>query len=205
MALTLCLGCRKLPRAMPPAAPAQPQATGKPQEPSAPKCESLDAKCTATADTHCSITGSEAWFTPPPGWLYAEESTGAITQASDDLAAMAFAAANSDKPKDVAHTLDALLGRLHVTKVKTKKLEKRLKKPQSTVGAGDVQVRLWEVDKDKQGEPPELDGKKGALLVIVFVPAADRAFVGASFVVKPEAEDRAGAILESVKSLRGSK
>lgn len=202
----LASACAHKPIAAPPATPQESTVAAKPTPPPPqPKCESLDDKCTAAADTHCDVGDAGAWFTPPEGWFYAKESTGSIAQAADGLALVAFAPAATDKPKDVVAALEPLLSRLHVEKVKTKKLEKRLKKPQSTVDAGDAKVRLWEVDKAKQGVAPELDGKKGSLLVVLVAPSPDHAIVGLSFVVKPGAEDRVGAIMQSVQSLRGSR
>ncbi len=201
----LAASCAPKPRAAPPAAPPPTATQAEPEPPPAPKCESLDDKCVAKTDTHCDVGDAGAWFVPPEGWLYAKTGTGSVTQASDGLAVLGFAPAPGGKPKDVIAALEPLLAGIHVTKVKTKKLEKRLKKPQSSVDAGDAKVGLWEVDKAKQGVAPELDGKAGSLLVVVIAPSADRTVVGASFVVKPGAEDRVGAIMQSVQSLRGTR
>ena len=98
--------------------------------------------------------------------------------------------------------LEPLLTKLEVTKVKLKSVKRRLKEPDSVSQVEGAEIRLWEVDKRRQdGKSPEMKGKPGALLVVL-ATFAEQPIVGAGFVVKPEGEAQAAAVMEAVQSLR---
>lgn len=206
--LVAAASCRRHPPAAAPA-PAPPPATvaaePEPAPPPPPTCESPADACTADADTECLLDEAGAWFKPPVGWRYVRKSPGAVTRATDELSVLAFTLASSKEPKAILAALEPLFTELGITKLDSKKLSSRLKKPQSTLEAGGASAEIWEVNPKQQRGAPELGGKPGALLVVVLPLAPERVIVGAGFVVTPEADDRVGAMMHAVESLRGSK
>jgi hypothetical protein len=199
-------GCRRPPPppAPPPPAPAPMPVAAPPPAPvpEKPKCLSLAENCVAAADTQLDVGTKGAWFKPPLGWTYAKEENLSFAAASDGFAAVAMGPAAGVKPEEVAPALEPLLARLEASKVNLKSIKRWLKQPDSVTQADGAEIRLWEVDKRRQdGKSPEMKSKPGALLVIV-ATFAEQPIVGAAFVVKPEGEAQAGAVMEAVQSLR---
>jgi hypothetical protein len=186
-----------VPTPTPIAAPPSP-----PPEPEKPKCLSVAENCVAAADAQLDVGSKGAWFKPPVGWLYAKEESLSFAAASDGFAAIAMGAAAGVKADEVGPALEPLLARLEVKNVKLKSIKRWLKEADSVTQVEGAEIRLWEVDKRRQdGKSPEMKAKPGALLVIV-ATFADQPIVGAGFVVKPEGEAQAAAVMEAVQSLR---
>jgi hypothetical protein len=163
---------------------------------------SLAENCVAAADTQLDVGTKGAWFKPPLGWTYAKEENLSFAAASDGFAAIVMGPAAGVKPDEVGPALEPLLARLEATNVKLKSVKRRLKEADSVTQVDGAEVRLWEVDKRRQdGQSPQMKAKPGALLVIV-ATFAEQPIVGAGFVVKPEGESQAGAVMEAVQSLR---
>ena len=173
-----------------------------PPPPPPPKCEDLAENCSAGPDTKLPVGDSGAWFTPPEGWHYARTTEGSIAVNPDGTAMMILAP--SPDPSDVAPAVEALVGQRGVKGLKVDKLKRRLKKPQSTLPAGEGTVDLWEVDKSQQGESLSLADKgNGTLLVLVGKPGPEHTLFGIGFVVESVAEAEAPKIMQSVQTLRG--
>jgi hypothetical protein len=210
IAVTVALavgGCRRPPpppAPPPPLAPAPtPVATpAPPPEPEKPKCLSVAENCLAAADAQLDVGTKGAWFKPPAGWLYAKEENLSFAAASDGHAAIAMGPAAGVKAEEVGPALEPLLARLEVKRVNLKSIKRWLKEADSVTPVEGAEIRLWEVDKRRQdGKSPEMKAKPGALLVIV-ATFAEQPIVGAGFVVKPEGEAQAAAVMEAVQSLR---
>jgi len=210
LGLSALAACRKpeqppAPPPQPPPRPVQVSVDTTPSTPPPPKCESLEEKCAAAADTQLDVGAKGAWFTPPLGWTYAREAERAIALSPDGNAALVLALAPGTKPEEVATTVEALLARLEVQRFKLPSLKKRLKDPESTVPVDGQELRLWEVDKRRQGgQNPEMQSKPGVALIAV-AAFADQPIVAAGFVVKPEGEAHAAIVMQAVQSLRAQR
>ena len=186
----------------PPPPPPPPAATTPPPPPPPPKCEDLAENCSAGADTKLLVGDSGAWFTPPEGWHYAKTAEGSIAVHPDGTAMMILMP--SPDPSDIAPAIEATITQRGVTGLKADKLKKRLKKPQTSLPAGEGTVDLWEVDKSTQGAPLQLGDKgNGTLLVLVGKPSPDHTLIGIGFVVEASAETEAPKIMQAVQTLRG--
>jgi hypothetical protein len=189
----------------PPKAPPEPEKPKVVTEAPKPKCESLEEKCAGAADSQLDVGAKGAWFKPPVGWSYAREADRSVALSPDGNASLAMTSAAGAGPDEIAAATEALLTRLEVTKVKLKDLKKRFKEPESTLSVDGQEVRLWEVDKKKQGgQNPEMKTKPGVVLVVA-APFADQPIVGVGFVVKPEGEAQAAIVMEAVQTLRAKK
>jgi hypothetical protein len=156
----------------------------------------------AGPDTQLFVGESGAWFTPPAGWRYARAADGSVAVHPDGTAMMVLMP--SPDPSDVAPAVEAIVSQRGVTGLKVDKLKRRLKKPQTTLPAGEGSVDLWEVDKAQQGSSLALGDKgNGTLLVLVGKPAPDRSLIGIGFVVESVAETEAPKIMQAVQTLRG--
>jgi hypothetical protein len=112
--------------------------------------------------------------------------------------------APSPDPSDIAPAIESMVSQRGVTGLKVDKLKRRLKKPQTSLAAGEGSVDLWEVDKGQQGEALSLSNKgEGTLLVLVGKPSADHTLIGIGFVTQSVAETEAPKIMQSVQTLRG--
>jgi hypothetical protein len=63
---------------------------------------------------------------------------------------------------------------------------------------------VWEVDEARQKESPVMKDAPGAALVFVAPLVSGKAVTGVSFVVKPQGDAHAPAVMESLRTLRGS-
>jgi hypothetical protein len=143
-----------------------------------------------------------AWLTPPEGWRYAKTAQGSIAVHPDGTAMMILAP--SPDPSDIAPAVESMVSQRGVTGLKADKLKKRLKKPQTTLPAGEGSVDLWEVDKKANGAALQLGDKgSGTLLVLVGKPSPQHTLIGIGFVVEASAETEAPKIMQSVQTLRG--
>ena len=198
-----CPGAHQM--AQPPPPPPKPcpavAAPETPAPPPPPKCESLDEKCEASADTRLAVGDNEASFVPPPGWLYAREPEQSIVVSPDSKGWLAFAQASSDSPKDLLATFDHLVGRLAVDKVRTNLLTDRIKRPQHELDGSGIVTKLWEIDKKSQfGTEPVREGAAGTLLLVV-VPMQQDALVGAAFVTADMGDTYAKLVMAAVQTL----
>jgi hypothetical protein len=119
-------------------------------------------------------------------------------------ATLALTSAPSDARKPVIEAVEKLLKRLDIEDVHTKSLRSRLGKPDDELDDGKLKIRLWEVDKRRQrGKSPQLKGKGQGTLLVALAPARDgKVVVGTGFVVNPDPESLAGAVMKSIQSLR---
>jgi hypothetical protein len=178
------------------------EAPAPPPPPPPPKCEDLAENCSATPDTKLLVGDSGAWLTPPEGWRYAKTAEGSIAVHPDGTAMMILMP--SPDPSDIAPAIELMISQRGVTGLKADKLKKRLKKPQTSLPAGEGTVDLWEVDKKANGTALQLGDKgNGTLLVLVGKPSADHTLIGIGFVVEATAETEAPKIMQSVQTLRG--
>ncbi|RYZ01554.1 MAG: hypothetical protein EOO73_35135 [Myxococcales bacterium] len=191
--------------AQPPPASAAPVALAPPPAPPPPppppKCEDLNERCVANADTKLLVGDGGSSFTPPEGWHYARSSSGSIAVNPDGTALVVLMP--SPDPSDIAPAVEAIVADRGVKGLKVDKLKRRLKKPQQSLPAGEGSVDLWEVDKSQQGESLSLlDKGNGTLLVLVGKPAPERTLLGIGFVVEAAAETEAPKIMQAVQTLR---
>jgi hypothetical protein len=201
--LTAPLSCKQR-TAQPPVAagplPVQPAPSLPAPPPPTPACESLEEKCQALPETQLQVPGTGVWFRPPASWTYAKESNVSLALAPNALAVLALSSAANEESDSIVPVLERLFTRLEIGKVAPASLKPRLKSPDTVLPAEGAQLKLWEIDGKRNGVVPELKGKRGSLLLVVTTSNA-QAIVGAAFVVKPEAEAEAPAIMTAVQSL----
>src|SRR5262245_61777767 len=77
--------CKPKPPPPPPAVTAEPAPPPPP-----PKCEAMNEKCEAKADTRAKIPNTDVVFTPATGWIYAQQSSATLSQAPDGGPGIAF-------------------------------------------------------------------------------------------------------------------
>jgi hypothetical protein len=145
---------------------------------------------------------SGAWLTPPEGWYYAKTAEGSVAVHPDGTSMMILAP--SPDPSDIAPAVESMISQRGVSGLSAAKLKKRLKKPQTTLPAGEGTVDLWEVDKKANGGALQLGDKgSGTLLVLLGKPSPEHTLIGIGFVVEASAETEAPKIMQSVQTLRG--
>jgi hypothetical protein len=188
-------GCPKPPPPPPPPAPTvEPVA-----KPPPPKCESFSEKCAATADTRAKITGSDLVFTPAAGWIYAQQSSSTIAQASETGAGIAFLGFDAD-PKDAKKelasretSLSELFKQLGLSPLKKKV---NWKKPDDTKSVGTLKISLWQLEeKGVRGTT------KGPLVVVAGPTGEGKGIVGVGFFPDEDKSGADDAILKSIESL----
>lgn len=185
-----------------PAAPAPPPPPPSPPPPP-PKCEALEEKCEASADTRLAIGDNRASLQPPAGWTYAKEAQQSVAVSPDGAAWLAYAEAASEERQAVLASVEQLIARLKVSNVRINFLKDRLKKPQHKLQHNDLETKLWEVDKKSQfGAEPTLNGTEGGTLLVAVVPVGSHTvLVGAAFVTSPKGDTYAPIVMQSVQSL----
>ncbi len=193
----LAAGCPKPP---PPAAPTEPAADAAPPPP--PKCEAFSEKCASKDDTRATITGSTLLFTPPAGWIYAQQSSSTVAQISDAGPVLAFLGVDfdvKDAKKEVA-TKDAALAELF-KQVGLTPLKHKVpwKSAPNKDAYGDVKVEFWQLD-----EKGVRNAKKGVLLVVAAHLADGKSVVGVGYQPDDDSTAADAAILKSIGSI-GSK
>lgn len=202
VALMVAAGCGKRPPKAPPVEEPVPTVETPPPPPPKPKCEGLDEKC--VGDTEAKMpAGSNGIITPPLGWHYAKESAASVAVSTEGDGVLGVAQADGKDPDKILAALTKLLDRFEITDVKLPALKPRLKKAQSTVPTGGVELSLWEVDKTRQGKEPKMKGNAGTLLVIVAPLSDSNIVVGAGFVSNTADPSRVSSIMDSLKTLRG--
>lgn len=185
-------GCPKPPPPEPPSAPAEP--------PPPPKCESLGEKCEAKPDTRAKVTNSSLSFTPALSWVYAQQSSATIAQASEVGPAIALVGVEID-PKDAKRdqmAKDAALMEL-MKQLGLGPLKRKVswKKPDDTKVIGAMKIGLWQLE-----EAGMRGTKKGPLLVVAG-PTGEgtRGVVGVGFVPEDDKSQADVAIMKSIESL----
>jgi hypothetical protein len=194
----LALGAAGCPKPPPP--PPQPEAEVAPPPPPPPKCESLSEKCAGSPDTKAKITNSGLVFAPPAGWIYAQQSSATLAQASDSGPALAFLGADLD-PKDAKKelaareaTLAELMKQLGLAPLKRKVNWKKPDDPKKPVGS--FKADFWQFeDGGARGQ------KKGPLLVVAIPVAEGKAVIGVGFVPDDDKTSADAAILKAIESL----
>ena len=205
-ASALALACRSRPPVEPPKPP-PPAATAEPAPPPPPpppKCESLEESCKAAADTVLELPEAGLSFTPPEGWAYAREPGLTVARFHEGTATLALTAAPTDDRKAVVEAVEKLAKRLEIEKLNTQSLRGRLNKADAELESGKLTIRLWEIDKRRQrGKAPQLKGKGQGTALVALAPARDgQVVVGVGFVVNPDPQSLAGAVMKSIQSLR---
>ena len=215
IALALCvvslLGvtCRQPPPAPPPAPsvvapPPPPPAPPPAPPPPPPKCEALEEKCEAQADTRVTIGTKGASFVPPAGWTYAKVAAQSLAVPPDGGAVIIFTDASGKKPEQLWESLSWLLLRLDVTGVDKKAID--WAKPHAKWQAGTLPVNVWQVEKPASGwsmqkQDPVMKGEPGAALVAV-AEVGDKVVIGLTFLARSAPTSLVGPIKASVESLQ---
>jgi hypothetical protein len=141
----------------------------------------------------------------PPGWSYARVGEIALAVSESQKAVLGFASRDAASDEAVHTTLERLLGALGVEEIRWQRIKQRLNRPESEIDGKDgVNLALWEVDaKSQWGKKPRLgDQGTGTLLIVVAKLKNEAVIMGAGFVVKPDAEAEAPAIMAAVQSLQ---
>jgi hypothetical protein len=142
-------------------------------------------------DTRLAIGDNKASLQPPLGWTYAKEAQQSVAVSPDGAAWLAYAETASEERPVVLASIEHLIARLNVGNVRINFLKDRLKKPQHKLQHGNLETKLWEVDKKSQfGTEPTLNGTEGGTLL-----------VGAAFVTTPQGDTYAPIVMKSVQSL----
>lgn len=191
----LALAAAGCPKPPPPPPPPPPPAAPPPP----PKCEAFNEKCAAAADTKAKITNSTLVFTPAAGWIYAQQSSSTVAQASDTGPALAFLGIEidaKDAKKEVA-AKDAALAEL-VKQLGLAPLKRKVgwKKPDDKKTVGSFKVDFWQLE-----EGGVRGSKKGPILVVAAPTGDGKGVIGVGFV--PD-DDKSGAdtlIMKSIESL----
>ena len=200
--------CRRPPPPPPPPAPVQtrrPPPPPPPPPPPAPaKCETLEEKCLAAADTRMSFGAQSASFAPPAGWTCAFEKAQAITVSPDGSAVISFTDAAGKKPPELWATLSRLLERLGVSGVEKKALEWH--RPEGKWQAGDLPVKVWQIEKPSHGwslqqRDPVMNGAPGVVLVTV-TEVGDKVEMGASYLARSAPTTLVDVIKASMQSVQ---
>jgi hypothetical protein len=204
---SFCLGCASKPPPPPPKAPVVVAPKPKPKPiveapkppPPPPPCEAITEKCAAEKTTMARIAHTtELVFTPPQGWIYAQEPDASVAQVSDDgpgfaIAAIDIVAKDAAKATAARDAAVASLGkRLGVTLPKQKI---NWKKADKTIDVAGHPFALHQIEGAMRA------GKKGPLLVFTSTLGDTSAIVGAGFVDDDDKTDADVAILESMKSI----
>jgi hypothetical protein len=156
----------------------------------------------AIPETKLTVGGEGAEFRPPEGWVYAREGELSLAIAPDEKAVLGFTVAAANNRAAVVTALNELLERFAIEGVARNSFRKRLGKAQHQLEGQGGAIRLWEVDKRSQrGRPVALRGKGSGTLLVVTATFGGGRIVGCGFVVKPDAETQAAAIMQSVQSL----
>lgn len=165
-----------------------PETSSSASTPPPPKCEAFSENCAAAASTQAKVAGANVVFTPPEGWLYAQQATETIAKpkAGDGIIGMAaFEATDKDLPKVRGENYDRLVGALEITlpEKNKKKWTPAWDKPDDTRKSGDMEIKLWQVEKTKR------NNKTGFVLVILASDASGKKVLGVAFA--PEGDDKA--------------
>lgn len=202
----LALACHGRPPVAPPKPPPPAVTTepAPPPPPPPPKCESLEESCKAAAGTELELPDAGLTFTPPEGWVYAREPGVTVARFPEGTAMLALTTAPTDDRKALVEAVEKLAKRLEIEKLNTQSLRGRLNKADAELEDGKLTIRLWEIDKRRQrGKSPQLKGKGQGTVLVAVAPARDgQVVVGVGFVVNPDTESLAGAVMKSIQSLR---
>lgn len=187
----------------PEVASAEPEPTVKPKK-ARPKCEALEEKCKATADTQAKIANVDAVFIPPEGWVFAQQSEMTVAQpdskAADGVNGIigitAFEAAGPAEAKAREAEYLKLLEGLKIAAPEKfkKKYVPRWDKADDTRKSGSTEIKLWQAEQAKR------DGKNGFLLVLLMADPAGKKILGVAF--SPEGDDKTvEAISKSLETI----
>jgi hypothetical protein len=199
--VVLTAACSKhKPPAPPPTPPPPPAAEAKAEvaPPPPPKCEALEEKCAATADTKATIAKTDLVFQPPSGWTYAQTAGATLAQAGDVAAVTTVVGYDAGDPKDkkADANRDAAFEALQkLVNVGLKKKVNWKKKPDDKRAPGGLQVSLWQVDGATRGD------KKGPLLIFSAPLDANNVLLGFGFVPDDDNSGSDAAIMKSIDSL----
>jgi hypothetical protein len=191
---------------MPPEQPAAPPAAA-PAPPPEPRCESLAEGCKADESTRIEISESGVFCTPPPGWTFEKHPDHSRTVEPTGVAEVAFTVADSESEADVLKSVEKLAAAMGLEGIKSDRLKKRLKKPQSTLEGNGGSIELWEITGSVQGgaKPKLKDKGAGTALLALARVATERLVVVLGFVVEPDDQGQAAKIMQSVQSLSVTK
>jgi hypothetical protein len=194
------------PMQVPPAQTAAP-APATPPPPPAPRCESLAEGCKADESTRVEISQNGVFCTPPSGWTFEKLPDHARTVEPTGVAEVAFTIADSESEADVVKSVEKLAAQMGLEGIKSDRLKKRLKKPQSTLDGNGGTIELWEITGSVQGgaKPKLKDKGAGTALLALARVATERLVVVLGFVVEPDEQGQAGKIMQSVQSLSVTK
>jgi len=170
-------GCSDKPKPQPPPPPPE----EPPPPPPPPKCESLDEKCRAKASTVERIGDSGYTFTPPQGWLYAQEEQGTVTIPDQDAGPLlVFEVHEFDKNslKRQREYVDKMAALCERFGIKVNKPGVVLMKPVRDK-IDDLAFEMWDVYNSKGMTGARKDAT-GAVLIIA-APIESRHLFGVAF------------------------
>lgn len=196
----LVAGCGSKP---PPAPPPPAAVVAEPEPPPPPpkKCEAIAEQCAASEGTRAKIAASEFALTPPPTWIYAQQGSATVAQASDSGAAIAFVgitgdAKNAKKDSEAREVAFADLSRqigLAPPTPGTRKVPWRV--PDETKVVGPLKFGQWEIKSGTRAST------KGSLLVVASSTDEGKAIVGVCFAPKEGEGMAVEAILKAIESI----
>ncbi len=188
----LSAGCPPPPPPPPPPAPVA-------VAPLPPKCESFSEKCVAGADTRAKITNTALVFTPATSWVYAQQSSATVAQASDSGPVIVFLGIDVDVKdlKKQTATKDAAIVEL-CKQAGLSPLKRKVTwaKPDDKKSLGVISLDLWQLDEAGVRGP-----KKGPLLVVAGVTPSGKGIVGLGFVPDDDKSASDAAIMKSIESI----
>jgi hypothetical protein len=180
------------------------------QPPPPPKCESLDEKCAAKADTTAVVKSAPLQFTPPKDWTYAQTEKYSIMQASGEpnsavLVIGSYAPDKDAKKNDAARdtAFADLLKELGATLPKGYKVAS-WKKSDGPIEANGLKMLTWVA---AGSERAGLKDKKGTVM-IVHAPVDDtHAMLAVGFALDDDVKGQEAlqGVLTSVKMAEAAK
>lgn len=187
----LASGCKP----KPPPPPPTPEVVPEVKAP--PKCETLQEKCAAAADSRAKIASSELVFTPPSSWIYAQFSSVTVAQVSETGPAVAFMGYEGDakdaKKERAAReaALTELAKQLNLGAIKQKPFWNK-GEPKAV---GGLKLELWQIETGSRGS------KKGPLLIVAGPTQGNKGVIGVGFVPDDDSSGADGAIMKSIESI----
>jgi hypothetical protein len=168
--------------------------------PPAPKCESLDEKCMAEADTWVEV-GDGAKFQPAEGWTYAKLEGVSVAKAEGGAAGIAYriVSAPLEPKKDATGVIDALKPVFESlsAEVSEKSIKKQLKKDGVVDDKGSLALSTWQLEG-------KVGGEDGIVIIVVTSLGSGEGLVGAVALQKATVQDNLEAVQKAYRSVRST-
>jgi hypothetical protein len=195
--LLLCIGLAGACKNSTPKPPAPVAEPPQPPPPPPKTCDTIEDKCTATADTRAPIQTSGWSLAPPPDWTYAHEADALVAKTEAASIGVIFHETGAKKKVQAkrAEALDLVTRKLGLTAPKTLVWPT---KPGKLVAVGDLKVALYQFGGFKREDKP------GAVLVFTSPLSDTKSLLGVGFVLESDTHDADRAILTCIQSLRAA-